>query len=149
MRNRRGKNGECYLLANEDLYYRDFFRIVATRSTSRTCMLRLFRWLLLAVGILGNCAACLGFCGEINRINMQILCIKNYYSNTKFINEPFSYVSIYFGELRTIRLRDSLSIPSLVERFFISNSRVVENYFKRQAVKNCQKIISEYRLLIL
>lgn len=92
---RYGKNEECYLLANENLSYRDFFRMVAARSSRRTRMVRLPRWLLLTVGALGDCAAWLGFRSEISTANMRILCVKNYYSNAKSINElGMSYVPV-------------------------------------------------------
>lgn len=82
-----GRNGECYLLANENISYRDFFLGVASLSGRQAVLIPLPEWLLLAVGHLGDLLQRLGLETELTSVNMRILCVKNYYTNRKSIEQ--------------------------------------------------------------
>lgn len=78
-----GKNGEAYLLAGENLSYRAFFKLLAQQTNQRPLLICLPRPLLAVVGYMGNLLRALGLKTAISSINMKILCIHNYYTNTK------------------------------------------------------------------
>lgn len=83
----KGRNGEAYLLANENLSYKEFFQKLAGRSRSRPILIKIPRPLLLIVGIVGNILIFLGIDVEVSLTNMKILCTNNYYSNEKALKE--------------------------------------------------------------
>lgn len=82
-----GRNGECYLLANENLTYAEFFKMVEKSSGYKSFQIPIPASLLKIGGFL---ASILGKCGmksSFNWINANILCVGNYYSNEKAVNE--------------------------------------------------------------
>lgn len=79
----RRSSGARYLLAGENRTYAEFFRLLAARTGCRPLLIPIPDWLLLAVGAVGDLLAWAGVKSEISRANMRILCIGNYYSNTK------------------------------------------------------------------
>lgn len=81
----RGKNGECYLLANENISYRDFFKETAEMSGLNPVLIPLPGWLLLVIGRIGDLLQKIGIHTEISSVNMRILCVKNYYTNHKSV----------------------------------------------------------------
>lgn len=83
----KGHNGECYLLSNENISYKDFFRSLAEKSGKNTVLIPVPKWILLAAGTLGDIAGHLGLKTEATRNNMEILCVHNYYSNAKSVRE--------------------------------------------------------------
>lgn len=78
-----GKNGETYLLAGENLSYRDFFRKLARQTNARPVLITVPKPILLAAGYIGNMMRVLGVKTALSSTNMKILCIKNYYANDK------------------------------------------------------------------
>ena len=83
----RGENGACYLLANENLSYRDFFRIVGTLSDKKTTLIPCPKWLLMTLGKIGDVLRRAGVDTELSSTNMRILCVKNYYTNLKSVRQ--------------------------------------------------------------
>lgn len=79
----KGKNGEAYLLANENLSYRDFFRKLANRTGRHHILIRIPRPLLLVAGGIGSLLRFFGVKTELSLTNMRILCINNFYSSKK------------------------------------------------------------------
>lgn len=82
---KEGKSGELYLLANENLTYKEFFQKLISVSGSRAFIIKVPKSLLLFIGIIGNVLRFAGFRNEFTLTNMKILCINNFYSNKKAI----------------------------------------------------------------
>lgn len=81
----KGKNGEKYLLANNNLSYKAFFELLRQYSNQRPIMIPLPKWLLYLLGYGGNCARFFGLETSISLTNMRILCQNNFYSNKKSV----------------------------------------------------------------
>ena len=79
----KGKNGEAYLLAGENLSYRDFFKKLAYQSESTPILISLPKPLLLFFGYIGSFLRVFRIKTALSITNMKILCAKNYYSNKK------------------------------------------------------------------
>ncbi len=76
----RGEAGKCYLLANQNLSYHDFFnQVYQIRGKSRQAWI-LSEGFTKMLGALGSGFEHLGFKQDLNSINANLLCIKNYYS---------------------------------------------------------------------
>jgi len=82
----KGVAGDNYLMANENLSYRDFFQIISRLTGSRPLMIRLPRPLLLILGLAGNFLRRLGAEIPLCSNNMKILCINNFYTNQKALS---------------------------------------------------------------
>ena len=82
-----GAVGEKYLLANENLLYRDFFQIISRLTGNQPIMIPLPRLLLLVVGLSGNLLRFIGVRTPISYNNMKILCVNNFYSNRKALSQ--------------------------------------------------------------
>ncbi len=82
-----GKNGECYLLANENLTYREFYNKMAGVSRNRTILVTIPKPLLYIAGLAGSLARAAGVKTPVSLVNMQILCTGNYYSSAKAVKE--------------------------------------------------------------
>ncbi len=78
-----GKNGEAYLLAGENLTYRQFFRKLGEQTGRRTLLIQVPSFVLLAAGYIGDLFRALGLKTPLSSTNMKILCVRNYYSNRK------------------------------------------------------------------
>ncbi len=83
----KGKNGEAYLLAGENLSYRQFFKKLGNQTGQRPILIQVPRFILLSAGYLGNFLRFLGIKTPLTSINMKILCVRNYYSNQKTRSE--------------------------------------------------------------
>lgn len=79
----KGKNGEAYLLAGENLTYRQFFRKMGAQTAQNPLLIRLPALVLLAAGYIGDLFRALGLKTPLSSTNMKILCVRNYYSNQK------------------------------------------------------------------
>ena len=82
-----GRNGECYLLANENLTYAEFFKMVEKSSGNKSFHIPIPASLLKASGFLASILCKCGMKSSFNWINANILCVGNYYTNEKAINE--------------------------------------------------------------
>lgn len=83
----KGKNGEKYLLANENLSYRDFFKKVNRITEQNPIMIPIPNKLLSFLGLMGDGLRKLKIKTDLSSANMKALQIFNYYSNQKSIEE--------------------------------------------------------------
>lgn len=84
----KGRNGEKYLLANENLSYKTFFNMLNTITGQKPVMIRIPNVLLMLLGNAGSfLSKWFNIKTSINHVNMKILCISNYYTNAKSIKE--------------------------------------------------------------
>lgn len=81
-----GMAGEKYLMAGENLSYRDFFQIISRLTGQHPLMIRLPRPLLMAFGLVGDGLRSLGAKIALSSNNMKILCINNFYTSQKALS---------------------------------------------------------------
>ena len=94
----QGKNGESYLVTHENLSYKEFFSRLAQKNEQETNIYEIPSFLLLSAGKLGDLLRFFGIKTAISSVNMKILCVKNFYSNTKVREElNVDFASIDFG----------------------------------------------------
>jgi dihydroflavonol-4-reductase len=96
-----GRNGQRYLLVNENLSYRDFFDRV--ESISRVSRKKLYvpDSLLYLAGMGGSFANLMGYHFSLTRHNSKVLAIRSYYSASKAISElglPQTMIDIGINE---------------------------------------------------
>lgn len=82
-----GANGEAYLLSGENLSYKEFYRRLSCVTGKRATIIALPGFILSAVGIIGNLLKVLKIPNRFTLNNMKILCVRNYYTNTKAAEE--------------------------------------------------------------
>lgn len=83
----RGKSGEKYILANENLSYREFFNRLNLIAKQQPVMIKIPRLILLGCGIFGELLRKFRITTNLSLVNMKILCTSNYYTNKKSIKE--------------------------------------------------------------
>lgn len=83
----KGKQGNCYLLANENLTYSGFYRKMAAISGRKYYQVKLNRGVMLTAGFIGKMATYAGLKTDLNIFNARILCEGNYYTNLKAVKE--------------------------------------------------------------
>ncbi|ROH86644.1 NAD-dependent epimerase/dehydratase family protein [Chryseobacterium cucumeris] len=83
----KGKNGEKYLLANENLSYREFFKKVNPITRQNPIMIPIPNKLLSFLGLIGDVLRKFKIKTDLSSSNMKALQISNYYSNQKSIEE--------------------------------------------------------------
>ncbi len=83
----QGKDGECYILANENLTYREFYKKMASITREPQLLITIPGVILLLAGIAGNIARYAGINTELSLTNMKILCLRNYYSSEKAVKK--------------------------------------------------------------
>jgi dihydroflavonol-4-reductase len=83
-----GREGECYLIAGENLTYSQFFTIVKSLVSRKIILIPIPRPLLISI------AALFSFIQFIFRLslsfnltNQRLLCLDNYFSNEKAVRE--------------------------------------------------------------
>jgi nucleoside-diphosphate-sugar epimerase len=81
------KNGERFIVAGENLTYHDFFQKLNRLTGQKNIMIRIPRQVLLILGRAGDIIRCLGIKCSLSSTNMKILCINNFYSNKKAVEE--------------------------------------------------------------
>lgn len=84
---RQGRSGQRYIMANENLSYREFFKKLNVIANQKPVLIRLPRIMLLSTGIFGELVRELGIKSNLSLVNMKILCTTNYYSSKKSITE--------------------------------------------------------------
>ncbi|ATN05569.1 dihydroflavonol 4-reductase [Chryseobacterium indologenes] len=82
-----GKNGEKYLLANENLTYKDFFRKINNISGQRPVMIPIPDSVLDLLGWMGDRLRKANIKTNLSAHNMKALQIHNYYSGQKSVKE--------------------------------------------------------------
>jgi nucleoside-diphosphate-sugar epimerase len=97
----QASTGEVYLLSNVNMSYRIFFKLLRSHTKSKTIILMLPKFVILSMGWFGNCLRFVGYKTQFSLDNMRILCVKNYYSNSKAQKElgiTFSPIEIGISE---------------------------------------------------
>jgi len=83
-----GQEGECYLLAGENLTYRQFFGMVKNHAPRKIILLPLPRPLLKAIAaIFSLIQHIFKLSLPFNLTNQRLLCLDNYFSNKKAVTE--------------------------------------------------------------
>lgn len=83
-----GKPGECYLLANENLTYREFFEKLKLVYGNSQILARIPRPAIHLIGRMGSLYENLsGRPAKLNSLNAHLLCTDNYYSSEKAVRE--------------------------------------------------------------
>ncbi|MCC3217257.1 NAD-dependent epimerase/dehydratase family protein [Chryseobacterium sp. X308] len=82
-----GRTGEKYLLANENLTYREFFKKVNRITSQNPVMIAIPNTLLSLLGLIGDGLRTLKIKTNLSTPNMKALQIYNYYSNQKSADE--------------------------------------------------------------
>jgi nucleoside-diphosphate-sugar epimerase len=83
----KGKNGERFLLANKNLSYFEFFKKVNIIANQNPVMVKIPKQMLIILGYFGDFIRMFKIKTNISSTNMKALCISNFYSNEKSINE--------------------------------------------------------------
>jgi len=83
----KGRKWECYLLANENLSYGEFYSKLRTICEKKQYQLKLPSHLVTTLGLMGTILGGAGIKNSLTRINSKILCIENYYSPAKAVEE--------------------------------------------------------------
>ncbi len=83
----RGKNGEKYLLAHENLRYKDFFRKINNNTGQKPVMIPIPNAVLNMLGWIGDVVRKLNIKTNLSTSNMKALQVCNYYSNQKSVEE--------------------------------------------------------------
>jgi nucleoside-diphosphate-sugar epimerase len=83
----KGRNGEKYLLANENLSYKEFFKKINRITHQNPVMIAIPNGLLSFLGLIGEGLRKLKIKTNLSTSNMKALQIYNYYSNQKSVNE--------------------------------------------------------------
>lgn len=83
----KGRNGEKYLLVNENMTYGEFFKRLNRLTHQKPLMIKIPRFMLMLLGYGGDVLRQLGIQTSISSVNMRILCIHNFYSNQKSVKE--------------------------------------------------------------
>ena len=92
-----GQLGQSYLICNQNLTYRDFYKLTIKLNEQKSEMIPLKRPLLSAVGYLFEFLSIFKFHSAINRHNMASISIKNFYSNKKAVKAGVSFSPITEG----------------------------------------------------
>lgn len=80
-----GGNGECYILANENLTYREFYKKLADVTKKYPVLITIPGFLLLLAGIAGSLLRSAGINTPLSLTNMRILNTENFYSPGKAV----------------------------------------------------------------
>lgn len=83
----KGKCGEKYILGNENLTFKEFFIKLNKVAYQKPLMIMVPKVVLIILGLIGDLLRILKIKTVLSSINMKILCLKNYYSNTKSASE--------------------------------------------------------------
>jgi dihydroflavonol-4-reductase len=83
----KGKNGECYILANENLTYKEFYLKIARVTGKRIFLVTIPKPLLLLTGIAGNVIRSAGINTLLSLSNMQSISLCNFYSAARAIKD--------------------------------------------------------------
>lgn len=79
----KGRNGEAYLLANENLSFYEFFKLLRANSDNKFKIIKLPESLLFLLGQFGHIIRKLGFKTYLSLENMKAVTVNNYYTNEK------------------------------------------------------------------
>lgn len=83
----KGTSGEKYLIAGTNLSYKTFFMELRNITNQKQVLIPIPKLLLLTVGTFGSFMQKLNIKTSLSSSNMKTLCVKNYYTNQKSIQE--------------------------------------------------------------
>lgn len=83
----KGKNGEKYLLANENLKYRTFFEKVSSATNQKSVALSIPDFILSILGLFGDFLRFFKIKTNLSSSNMKALRIDNFYTNQKSVKD--------------------------------------------------------------
>jgi dihydroflavonol-4-reductase len=91
-----GKKGESYLLAGENLSYKEFFKKVVNFTNQKTIFFKIPAWLLKLLGFGGDVLEkFFKIPVQLTSTNAKMLCVENYYSAEKAVKEiGFSMIPV-------------------------------------------------------
>lgn len=102
--------GEKYLLANENLSYKDFFNKLNKVTNQLPLMVQIPKFILIMIGYFGDVLRSMGIKTSLSLTNMRTLCINNFFSNTKSvrdlkieylpINKAIDDAILYFSKIK-------------------------------------------------
>ena len=99
-----GINGEAYLLANENLTYKEFFQQLRNNIEKNFIIIKIPKIMMLFLGLVGNTLRTLGLNSEFSLENMKSLCVNSFYTNNKAKNKlKISFQSIDNGIIEAIK----------------------------------------------
>jgi dihydroflavonol-4-reductase len=79
-----GKNGECYLLANHNMSYWDFFESLSVTREQAQTKIMMPKFLILSIGLMGSLYEKIsGRPAPLNLTNARLLCLPMYYNGSK------------------------------------------------------------------
>lgn len=83
-----GKNGECYLLANQNMSFWEFFETLSVIKEAAQTKIMLPRVLILAMGLIGSAYEKIsGNPAKLNFTNARLLCLNLFYKGSKAVKE--------------------------------------------------------------
>jgi dihydroflavonol-4-reductase len=84
----RGMRGECYLLAGENLTYKNFYKMTAEIAGQNPIMIPIPKFILMMLGHIGDFSEnILKIPVRLSKVNARMLCENNFYSPAKAIKE--------------------------------------------------------------
>jgi nucleoside-diphosphate-sugar epimerase len=78
-----GKNGENYILANENMSYKAFFKLVNEINSKHPVLIKLPKVLLLTLGYIGDFIRWFRRPINLSSVNTKLIIINSFYSNEK------------------------------------------------------------------
>jgi len=82
-----GKSGECYLIAGENLSFRDFFQKTKLHAKQKTKLIPIPVFIIKLAGICGSIFRYFGLTIELSFVNASVLCKNNYFDNRKAVGQ--------------------------------------------------------------
>jgi dihydroflavonol-4-reductase len=84
----KGKLGECYLLAGENLTYKEFYKMTAEIAEQKPIFVPIPQFFLMTLGYLGDFSEkVLNIPVRLSKVNARMLCENNFYTPAKAIKE--------------------------------------------------------------
>ncbi len=84
----KGKRGECYLLAGENITYKEFYKMSAEIAGQNPVLIAVPWFILMAFGYLGDFSEnVLTLPVRLSKVNARMLCEENFYTPEKAMNE--------------------------------------------------------------
>ena len=84
---KKGENGEAYLLAGENLTYKEFFQKLSEVTQNKAIYVTIPGPVLQLAGRFGNILQKLGLQTQLSLTNTKMLCVRNFYDNRKAVKE--------------------------------------------------------------
>jgi len=84
----KGKQGECYLLAGENMLYKDFYKMTVEIAGQNPVLIPVPRFMLMALGYVGDFSEnVLKLPVRLSKVNARMLCEENFYTPEKAMKE--------------------------------------------------------------